>query len=74
MHAQTQSVAQPNDVPVDAWAVLTGGSFAIVAGLFVDLLRLAVHQLRQALGAHDGRGPVQTRDWQRPGPCGACSR
>ncbi len=69
MHAEAPSVAPLNDLPVDAWALVTGGSFAIVAGLLVDLLRLAVHQVRHAMA---GRA-AKVRVWQRPGTCSACS-
>ncbi len=74
MHAETLSVAhRAGGRSVDPWALLTGGSVGIVAGFVADLLRLGLHQARQALAGRSGRR-VALRHWPCPGTCNAGPR
>jgi len=74
MHIETASRFRQDDLPADPWAVLAGGSVGIVLGFGVDLLRLGVHDVRQALAARRGVQRVATRGWPCPGPCDAGAR
>lgn len=74
MHTESSSLALPVDRPVDPWAFLTGGSVGIVVGFGFDLLRLGVHEARQALTGRSGSQGVATRGWQCPGTCDAGAR
>jgi hypothetical protein len=70
MHTETASLNHQDDRPVDPWALLTGASVGIVLGFGVDLLRLGIHEVRQALAAHH-RVRRGARGWPCPGPCDA---
>jgi len=74
MHTPTVSPAVLQDRPVDPWVLLTGGSLGLVIGFAVDLLRLGVHQLRQARVARVGSRHVATRGWPCSRPCDAGAR
>jgi hypothetical protein len=74
MHTETASHTHQDDWPVDPWAFLAGGSVGIVVGFAVDLLRLGVHEARQALAARSGNERVATRGWRCPGTCDAGAR
>jgi len=74
MHAESPSLAHQIDRPVDPWAMLVGGSVGIVVGFGVDLLRLGVHEARQALAARARNQRGATRGWRCPGPCDAGAR
>jgi hypothetical protein len=74
MHSESPSLAHQVDQPVDPWAFLAGGSVGIVAGFGIDLLRLGVHEARQALAARFRVQPSATRGWPCPGPCDAGAR
>ncbi len=66
MHSEPSAVAGLGDWPVDPWALLTGGSVAIVAGFITDLLRLGAHQARRMMAAPAARRQGESCDWQRP--------
>ena len=70
MHTESASLAPLDDRPADAWAILAGGSVGIVLGFGADLLRLGIHEARQALGARH-RGRRVARGWPCPGSCDA---
>jgi hypothetical protein len=77
MHTESPSLAQLDERverPVDPWAVLAGGSVGIVAGFGVDLFRLGLHEVRQALAARSRSQRVGTCRWQCPGTCDAGAR
>ena len=74
MHTPTASPALLEDRPVDAWALLTGGSLGLAIGFAVDLLRLGAHQLRQARAARAGSRQVATSGWRCSRPCDAGAR
>ncbi len=71
MHTETASLNHQDDRPVDPWALLTGGSVGIVLGLGVDLLRLGIHEVRQALAAGTRSQRGATCGWRRRGTCDA---
>lgn len=73
MHTESASLARQQGRPVDPWALLTGGSVGIVIGFAADLLRLVVHQARQALAARSGNERA-ARGWRCAGPCDAGAR
>ena len=66
MHHETSTAAGLGERPADPWALLTGGSVAIVAGLSADLLRLGVHGARRAIATRSGRRHGAACDWQQP--------
>jgi hypothetical protein len=74
MHAEAPSLARRDDRPADPWALLTGGSAGIVVGFAVDLLRLGVHEARQALATRSKGERIATRGWRCPSPCDAGAR
>ena len=74
MHTETASHTHQDDRPVDPWAFLAGGSVGIVVGFAVDLLRLGVHEARQALAARSRNERVATRGWRCPRTCDAGAR
>jgi hypothetical protein len=74
MHTESPSFAYQDARSVDPWVLLTGGSVGIVVGFGVDLLRLGIHETRQALAARSSSQRVATRGWHRPGPCDAGAR
>ena len=74
MHTEAASLAHQAERPVDPWAILSGGSVGIVVGFGLDLLRLGIHEARQALAAGSRGLRVATCGWQRPGTCDAGAR
>lgn len=74
MHTESLSIAHQDVRPVDPWALVAGGSVGIVVGFAVDLLRLGVHEARQALAARSRDERVATRGWRCPGTCDASAR
>lgn len=63
MHSNSAPLAHRNDRPVAPWALLTGGSMGTVAGFGIDLLRLGIHEARQAFAAGQRSA---TCGWRRP--------
>jgi hypothetical protein len=70
MHTETASLSHQDNRPADPWALLAGGSVGIVLGFGVDLLRLGIHEVRQALAARH-RVKRVVRGWSCPRPCDA---
>jgi hypothetical protein len=68
MQSETSTVVGLSDRPVDPWALLTGGSVAVVAGFIADLLRLGAHEARRMIATPAARQHGESCDWQRPCP------